>query len=64
MKGALACLGHYDRLRDIGYGKGYGNTIKVIVGAPVYMPYRPVFMSGCCLFWAPHRKHKLLLYNI
>ena len=35
MKTALVCSGHYDRLRDVGYGKSYGNTIKVIVEAPV-----------------------------
>ena len=54
MKAALVCSGHYDRLRAVGYGKGYGNTIKVIVEALVYKPYRPVFMLGCCLSGAPY----------
>ena len=53
MKAAFGCSGHYDRLRNAGYGKSYGNTIKVIVEAPVYKPCRPVFALGCCLFWAP-----------
>ncbi len=38
----------------MGYGKSYGNTIKVIVEAPVYMLCRPVFALGCCLSGAPY----------
>ena len=53
-KAGLVCSRHYDRLRDVGYGKSYGNTIKVIVEAPFYMPCRPVFALGCCLSGAPY----------
>jgi hypothetical protein len=48
----------------VGYGKGYGNTIKVIVEAPVYKPYRPVFMLGCCLSGAPSSMFICLLLSL
>ena len=53
MKTALACLANSDSLLSNGYGKSYGKDNELILEAPVYKSFRPVFALGCCLFWAP-----------
>ena len=53
MKAVLASFADSDSLLRQGYGKSYGKDNKLILEAPVYKPFRPVFALYCCLSGAP-----------
>lgn len=46
------------------YGKSYGIDNEFTLEAPVYMPYGPVFLLGCCLSGAPSSMFICLLLSL